>query len=77
MVLNLNILRMYKIVYSVLNKKSRAEIFEDIVIHPYPNISSSRLPHMPSSQPDNNIGYSSIFDKYTFSSENIDTELPN
>ena len=77
MVLNLNILRMYKIVYSVLKKKSRTKIFEDMVIHSYRNIPSSRLPQIPSSQTDNDIGYSSIFDRNTFPSENIDTKLPN
>ena len=32
---------------------------------------------MPSSQPDNDNGYSSTFARNTLSSENTDTELPN
>ena len=40
-----------KTVHSV--SKKRAEIFENVVIHPHPTIPPLRLPHMPSFQPDN------------------------
>ena len=58
-------------------KRSRAGTHEDVVIRPRPTIPPLRLPQMPSSQPDNDNGYSSTFARNTFSSENTDTELPN
>ena len=57
-------------------KRSRAETHENVVIRPRPIIPPLRLPQIPSSQPDNDNGYSSTFARNTFSSEKTDTELP-
>ena len=56
-------------------KRSRAGTHENVIIRPHPTISSSKLPQIPSSQPDNDIGYSSTFARNTLSSENTETEL--
>ena len=67
---------MHKNIYSVLKKKrNRAEYLRmlSVLIQILP---SSRLPHMPSPQPDIDKGYSSTFGRNTLSSENTYTELP-